>query len=59
MRYWPILLFAIVLAALFAPFGLTHLPWGTSKYVLAALFTFGLLMLLFVRRRRSRRPASV
>jgi uncharacterized membrane protein YkvI len=54
MRYWPVLVTAIVLAALFAPFGITPLPWRSWQYFAAALFTLLLLTLVFVRRRRSR-----
>jgi hypothetical protein len=52
MRYWPLLILALVLGALFAPFGLTSLPWQTWKYVVASLFTVALLAVVFIRRRR-------
>jgi hypothetical protein len=52
MRYWPLLILAIILGALFAPFGITPLPWQTWKYAVGAFFTVTLLALVFVRRRR-------
>jgi membrane protein implicated in regulation of membrane protease activity len=54
MRYWPALLIAIAMAALFMPFGIMPLPWRGWQYFGAAFFTVALLAILFIRRRRSR-----